>query len=87
MRTGYCSNFFVILGFLSIIDIIFENYARKVNMNTQKKLLHANLNDYVKAFFTVGLFYKVLFIHFTKSNIHFTKPCFRILHRDSMMEP
>ena len=62
---GYYSNFFVILVFLSIIDIIFENHARKVNMNTQKKLLHANLNDYVKAFFTMGLFRKVLFIHFT----------------------
>ena len=66
MRTGYCSNFFVILGFLSIIDIIFENYARKVNMNTQKKLLHANLSDYVKAFFTVGLFIQSPFHSFYK---------------------
>lgn len=29
----------------------------------------------------------LFFKNFTDSNVHFTKPCFRILHRDSMMKP
>ena len=51
-----------------------------------RKNSFAQISTTVRRSFSIS-FCKALFIYFTVPNEHFTKPCFRILHRDSMMKP
>ena len=51
-----------------------------------RKNSFAQISTTVRRSFSIS-FCKALFIYFTIPNEHFTKPCFRILHRDSMMKP